>query len=44
MLFNKTRQDNIQIFNKFIYLSIGQNKSKIQKHLSKLFILIETAA
>ena len=41
MLFNKTRQNNIQIFYKIIFFfsSIGQDNSKLQKH--KLFILIE---
>ena len=36
MLFNKTRQYNIQ--------SIGQDQLKLQKQISKLLILTETAA
>ena len=45
-LFNKTRQFNIQTFNKNIYASstsIGQDNSKLQKQISKLLILIATA-
>ena len=32
-LLNKTRQDNIQMFNKSIFSSIEQEKSKIQKQI-----------
>ena len=41
------RQYHIQIFDKiffFKYTCIGQDKSKLQKQIRKLFILIETAA
>ena len=35
------RQDNTQIFDKYMFSSIGQDKSKIQKHIiSKLLILL----
>ena len=44
MLFNKTRQYNMPIFNKIMYFMLGQHKSKLQKQKSQLFMLIGTAA
>ena len=44
MLFTKTRQYNIQIFNQNIFVKLGQDKSKLQKQKCKLLILIATAA
>ena len=44
MLFNKTRQYNMQIFNKIMYFMLGQDKSKLQKQKSQLLMLIGTAA
>ena len=44
MLFNKTRQYNIQIFEeKKSFSSIGQDKSRLQKQI-KLLILTEKVA
>ena len=45
MLFNETKQYNIHVFNNYVFLMyIGQDKSKLQKQISKLLILIATAA
>ena len=45
-LFNKTRQDNTiyKYSIKLFFSSIGQDKSKLQKQISELLILIATAA
>ena len=39
MLFNETRQHNINIFNKTIS-SIGQDHSNLQEQISKLIIIL----
>ena len=39
MLFNKTRQYNINVSIKTSFSSIGHDKSKLQKQISKLHIL-----
>ena len=44
MLFDKTRQYNIQISIKLSFSSIGQENSKLLKQISKVLILIELAA
>ena len=43
--FSKTNQYNtsIQMFNKIIFSGIEQNRSKLQKQIRKLLILIEMA-
>ena len=40
MLFKKARQYNIQMFYKIIFFKLGQDKSKLQKQIRTLFILI----
>ena len=43
-LFNKTRQDNTIFWIKLAFSSIEQDKSKLQKQIQNLFILIEMLA
>ena len=42
-LFDQTRQYNIQNFHKNLFFKYEQHKSKLQKRINKLLILIPTA-